>query len=666
MANKRLARKGWLLLCALILCLPASAAQTLRLSIDDIVSPAFHARNISASLAGPELSRFEARIGELALHGKSWRNVRLQCPDVRLEGSEIRCARGMLRAGENWPVSFRYAGADKRLEVALLPSPGEAWRIAAQWGGASWHVQIDIANGKAARLAPWLPGDLPQPAGGTVSGQARLSGAGGKMDQASADLRLDRLAFSDAAGLHAGEKIGGGLKLAASKRDENWRWRMEVDWREGEVFWQPLYFARGGHRLVAEGSYGAGALHVARSGLSLAEVGAAEIAGTWDTAARRLRDFDLRGADLDLAGLYRILLKPFLEQTAFAKVGACGRADLDWRYRSGATAEFDLALHSASFEDEERRFVLRGVNARIPWSSEEERAADIRLESGELLRIPLGAARIPLIMRGWQFSLPELAVPVLDGTLRIEDFQAAKQPDGWQWQFSGGLSPVSMERLSEVLKLPAMHGTLSGVIPRVSHSAQTTEMDGALLIKVFDGTAVIKDLAILDALGRAPRLHANLDMRNLDLDLLTRTFSFGSMQGRIDMRADNLELANWRPVKFDAEIRSSPGDYPRKISQSAVQNISSLGGAGAGAAISRSFLRFFEQFGYDRIGLSCRLRNGVCLMDGIEPGQQGYIIVKGGGIPAISVIGYNRNVSWDELLERLKRITQANVKPIVQ
>ena len=127
-----------------------------------------------------------------------------------------------------------------------------------------------------------------------------------------------------------------------------------------------------------------------------------------------------------------------------------------------------------------------------------------------------------------------------------------------------------------------------------------------------------------------------------------------------------LELANWQPVRFDARIESSAGNYPRKISQRAVQNISALGGAGAAAAIQRSFLRFFEQFGYEKLGLSCRLENGVCEMDGIERAPQGYVIVKGGGIPAISVIGYNRSVSWRELVDRLKRITQDNVKPIVK
>jgi len=45
----------------------------------------------------------------------------------------------------------------------------------------------------------------------------------------------------------------------------------------------------------------------------------------------------------------------------------------------------------------------------------------------------------------------------------------------------------------------------------------------------------------------------------------------------------------------------------------------------------------------------------------LEKTPQGYVIVKGGGLPAITVMGYNRNVGWRELLARLKRVTEGNV-----
>ncbi len=183
---------------------------------------------------------------------------------------------------------------------------------------------------------------------------------------------------------------------------------------------------------------------------------------------------------------------------------------------------------------------------------------------------------------------------------------------------------------------------------------------------MFDGTVEAKNLVLLDIFGKAPRVQADVVMQNLDLGLVTRTYSFGNITGRMDARIAGLELVNWQPLKFDARLESSAGDYPRKISQAAVQNISALGGAGASAAIQRSVLRFFEQFGYDKLGWACKLQNGVCEMSGVEDRPPGYVIVKGGGIPAITVIGYNRRVEWQELLNRIKRVTQGNVKAIVE
>ena len=76
-----------------------------------------------------------------------------------------------------------------------------------------------------------------------------------------------------------------------------------------------------------------------------------------------------------------------------------------------------------------------------------------------------------------------------------------------------------------------------------------------------------------------------------------------------------------------------------------------------------------------RSGLSCRLRNDTCQMDGIDTdftkasvnkSTAAYVIVKGSGVPAITVLGYNHSVSWRELIERLKRITEENTNPVIK
>jgi hypothetical protein len=94
-----------------------------------------------------------------------------------------------------------------------------------------------------------------------------------------------------------------------------------------------------------------------------------------------------------------------------------------------------------------------------------------------------------------------------------------------------------------------------------------------------------------------------------------------------------------------------------------------VGGGGAAAVLSTGFLRFFEVFAYDRIGLRCRLRDNVCAMSGVGPAKSGpqgtgYYIVKGRGVPRIDVVGYRETVSWPRLVQQLAAITRSSA-PIV-
>ena len=85
------------------------------------------------------------------------------------------------------------------------------------------------------------------------------------MESVTADAVFKDLAFTDASGLHAGEKIGGGVSAHASRRESGWLWQGEVDWKSGEAFWQPLYFADGGHRFAGQGSLEADSLRVSQA-----------------------------------------------------------------------------------------------------------------------------------------------------------------------------------------------------------------------------------------------------------------------------------------------------------------------------------------------------------------------------------------------------------------
>ncbi|SHL18010.1 hypothetical protein SAMN05216428_101360 [Nitrosospira sp. Nsp11] len=667
--------------------LSAYAGPLITLSADDVHSPFLNAKGVQVSVTGPQASLLEVRLDEVAIQGKVWRDLHFSCHKFQVANDWIRCEDGLLKLSRSapLPVSFDFSSRNKTLDIKIKTASGGAaagWRLSAQWGKPAWEAMLTITNGEAARIAEFLPEAeqnlLPVPAKGNMNGTIKLRGAAGGLAGIEAHLAVDGLAFSDASGLHAGENISVEVN-AMARRDEDkqgnsWLWHVDVDWPSGEVFWQPVYFAAQGHRFSASGQLDENTIRLREGKLVLSNIGEVNLSGLIDRPGNTLRDFDLSADNLELSTLFSQVLKPFLVNTAIAELEAAGQAGLQWRYRDGAHEFLHVDLRNASVEDGHGRFAFRGVDASIPWQapgnqgSVKPTKATIRIQSSQLGKIPIGQVDIPLEIDGSNLRIPRLTLPVLDGELTLKNFSASRQAQGWVWQFSGGLSPVSMQKLTEALGTQPMKGTLSGEIPRVSYNGATVVVDGALLFRIFDGTIELGNLKLLDPLGPAPSLLADLDMRNLDLNLLTGTFSFGNMQGRIDAAVHGLELFNWKPVKFDASLVSSPGSYPRRISQAAVQNISSLGGSGAAAAIQRSILGIFEQFGYSEIGWSCSLRSGICHMGGIEsePLPHGYLIVKGGGIPAITVIGYNREVDWWELVNRLQRITQVETKPVIQ
>jgi hypothetical protein len=528
-----------------------------------------------------------------------------------------------------------------------------------------WQGQATLSNGDLAKMAELakLPVKVTQ---GAVSGKAQFAGESQALNRVRLQAEVHDASFSDAEGLHAGEKVGGHLTLDASRVADRWAWSGQVDWNTGEVFWQPLYFAQGGVTFQGRGAYSDTAFSIEQATLGIAQVGEATLACELRLPDSTLQSLHAEARHLDLANAYAQLAKPYLEKTLLSRLEIAGHTDLSLTVQDAHLQAFDIALDSVDLADQDHRFALYKLNAHIPWSLAQPTQAVLTYDGGELLSMPLGTTSLAAKLDGYSLTSPNMTLPILDGALTLNDVSAAFLQQQWYWHLGASVSPISMADFSHAVGWPAMQGKVAASIPMVTYADGRLTADGAMGMDVFDGSILVTGLSLQNPLGQAPRLNADIQMRNLDLQLLTQTYSFGAMTGRLDGDIAGLELSRWQPVKFDANFHSSAGHYPRKISQRAVENISALGGAGAAAAIQRSFLRFFKEFNYEKLGLSCKLRQGVCSMNGVEPVQSGYVIVKGSGIPAITVLGYNRSVSWGELLSRIQRVTAGNAAPIIK
>lgn len=472
--------------------------------------------------------------------------------------------------------------------------------------------------------------------------------------------------FSDESGLHAGEKLTGEINLAAKRAISGvWAWNGLISWTAGELFWQPFYFGKAGNAFEINGTFKHDILNVQNASLLVNEVGKMHATATINTKTKILEDVKVNAKDVDFAGLYAVFLKPMAEKTAFGNMNVSGKADWQFEIKNLAPTSFELNLRDANIEDKNGKFAFSHINAHIPWDYDEPKNLQLAYKRGHLLKLPLRETKLMAEINRYSLTAPQLNLPILDGALNLYDVSAVRLPDSWAWHLRMHLIPITLSEFSKALDWPVMTGQISGQIPLVTYAYKQLNMDGAMTFNAFNGTISMNNLKIDDPLGVVPRLHADLQMRNLDMGDLTRTFSFGAIEGKLDGDVKDMLLENWKPVHLDASIQTSEGKQLKKISQRAVENITALGGEGTAAALQRTFLRFFKEFNYDKIGLSCKLRQDVCEMGGVESTPTGYVIVKGKGIPAVNVNGYTQKVSLQDLLSRIKRITDSNSKMIV-
>jgi hypothetical protein len=260
-----------------------------------------------------------------------------------------------------------------------------------------------------------------------------------------------------------------------------------------------------------------------------------------------------------------------------------------------------------------------------------------------------------------------VAVSLLEGRLLVDHLEASGiGTPAFEWRGEGRLEPISIAALGRALGWPPFGGTLACTLPGLHYRDGTLVVAGDLVMGVFDGEVRLREVVLERPFSTVPVLRADVDVAGLDLQPLTSAFSFGNIEGRIDGRVHDLILQDWRPQSFDAEFETSPDDVSRhRISQTAVDSLAQVGGGGRNV-LSSTLLKFFDEFSYDRLGIRCRLRNGVCEMGGVEPAEHGYYIVKGGGLPPrIDVLGFNRRVDWDTLIERLANISNPS-GPIIE
>lgn len=664
-----------LLLCACWLaCASPAQARTLEARVERVDSAIATIHSVRMRLDWPAT----AREGRLRLQA-----ARLQAPGLGYDLREVAWECLLRRDGEGgWycdgMVSTR-GGRPSRLAVAL-GRRGTHARLSR--GGARIEVQRRAA-------APELTAvDLVAVPATWAQALLSRAWAAPQLSDGRLDARLQVLAEPDGA-----LQVDGAIEVAgldfdtpdASIAGEDLSGRFALDWRKqgatssvsldgtlhgGEFLAGRAYLdlqAPVAVRLQARGREGEGwrlpAFSWRDDGVLLAEGSAA-----FDAQAR-LSDLDLHLRSADAGPLARRYLDGWLGPLGLGALELGGALDADVRVAAGRLRSADLRFHDVDAHEPQDRFAFTGLDGSVRFSAGNVAVrSDLRWQGGALYGLPFGAAALPLESSDGVLRLRAPAgIAAFGGRVRFDSLSLQPPAAGERMQMRFGLvlEQLDISRVAEALGWPAFQGTLSGTIPDARYVDDRLEFDGGLSMQLFQGRVDISRLSLERPFGSAPSLSADIALDDLDLYALTEVFGFGSIQGRLDGRIDNLRLVGWRATAFDAHLYTDrKRGVPQRISQRAVQNISSVGDASFATSLQGRLIGIFDDFGYGAIGIRCRLRNEVCEMGGLRSGGNTFTIVTGAGFPRLTVIGHNRMVDWPVLVDRLAAVVKGDVKPV--
>ena len=663
--------------------LPGHAIDVVRLKLGTLEGEGWSAQAVSVELnwldegvAGlllqAEHAVFPEAIGELS-------GVSLSCPRAQLTATEVHCAKGVLKAKssvlgqQHIQIAFKY-----QLETGRIDTELRGVRVHDGTLALSAHLSESRWQLDASGTALSLPAVTRQLAAAGIalpvvdgSGQlditAHINGVAAQLRKADVEIQLRAEEISNADGSMAAEQLDASLHATVETAATGMQVALELFGRQGALYVEPVFVQMPSVplQLGARFAWLPAEQQLLLQSFSYIHPGSVQLEGHGHfslAADTPLRELQLEVRQANFPSLYDTYLRPWLFGSLLAELDTSGQLSGTMAWQQGKLSQLSLEPLELSVNDREGRFALDSINGQVRWSDDAvPERSELAWAGGSVFRVALGASGIVFDSGSDFIRLAQrLEMPVLDGALGIDDFQLEFGEDGpLRWQVNGLLEPVSLSQLTLALGWPEMGGKLSGVIPNVRYDNGNLVVGGILLIRVFDGEVTLRNLMLEQPFGLVPRLQVDARIDNIDLETLTRTFSFGKIEGRLDGRIDGLEMESWRPVAFDAEFSTPEDDHSRhRISQKAVDNISSIGG-GMGGVLSRSALRFFEDFPYDRLGIRCRLENGVCDMGGIAPAAEGYYLVKGRLIPPrLDVIGFADRVNWDTLIAQIMAVTR--------
>ena len=533
----------------------------------------------------------------------------------------------------------------------------KGWRVK----GVTGSTTVDALRKFAS---PWfeLPKDITGDGKATLEGSASDVGAGTVVD---ATMNLDEVSLTNEASTIVTDGLAAIARLRARLTDTSTALEIDVAGKKGQVLVNPvlLDFGKNPLSLSARGTMKGDVIAI--DSLRFAQANLIDVTGTGSVNLAGevpVVSGDFQLAKFQFPDAYTSFMQITLATTSvLSDLRTSGSLTGGLAVRDNAITALYLAPRALELHDNKDRLHLSQVQGEVNWTPAgvaNAPTSKLSWSQGGAYGLSGGAATMEFLAQGAGFRITKpTKLPVFDGALAIDTLSLGNlDGDNMEVAFKGKVEPISMPLLAKAFGWPEFSGTLAASVPGVTLKDNVLTFQGNVESEVFGGHIVGSNIRMQDPLGRFPQFFADVRARDLDLGLLTQTFEVGSITGKLEVDVLGLELFAWSPTAFTARLATPKGDKSRhRISAKAVSSLSNVGGGGGGVvqALQSGVLRFFDEYSYDKLGITCKLVGDVCEMSGIEPAGVGYYIVKGAGLPRIDIIGSQGRVNWNQLLSSI-------------
>ncbi len=655
----------------------AHALDAIVLEVRELTIAGIPANDVSARLdvLSDKKTRMtvRARAGQLPEPAGKFTDLEYSCDEPVVAEPRFGCERGRFsaRGGPTGSIDMNLA-AELNSATGVTTATGSDLRIAgtvasfdARMDEKGWQVAARTDKTPIAALRkfaePWfaLPADFTIDGHATINASAADRGAG---TDTEISLKLDDVNLTNEASTIVAEQLAATARLRARLAEDSTALELQVAGAQGQALFGPVLLDLGANPLELETRGALRGQTLAIDALRLRQKSLIDVtgSGTVNLAAETpslTGEFQL--AKLEFPAAYTSYMQISLAASVLGDMTMSGTVSGNLAVVDNGITRLHLIPQGLDLRDKRGRLHMENVEGDVHWSPVGVGAAQLsRLawKAGGAYGLSGGAADVEFVAYGLNFAVARpTRLPIFDGALAIENFAMANLGgDNMEVSFSGAIEPISMPLLAKAFGWPEFSGTVAASIPGVRLKDNMLTFDGNLESRIFGGTLVGSNISVRNPLGKFPEFFADMRARDLDLDLVTRTFEVGSITGKLEVDVLGLELFGWSPTRFDARLATPEGDRSRRrISAKAVSSLSNVGGGGGGVmqALQSGVLRFFDEYSYEKLGITCRLRGDVCEMSGVAPAPNGgYFIVKGSGIPRIDIIGNAGRVRWSQLL----------------